>query len=152
MKIPVLAFLFLQNMDVLCKETYLNGGADFCLWAYLWMPVCNYHWLCAPSQKISLINLLFPPFQQFMKNSPLNYFICFTIRAYQLCISPFFIPSCRFSPSCSNYMAQAVNKYGAYRGVLYSVKRIIKCHPFNDNSGYDPVPWMIRLDILLLEY
>jgi len=75
-----------------------------------------------------------------MKNSVLNYFIFFTIRAYQLCISPFLVPACRFSPSCSNYMVQAVDKYGAYRGILYALRRIIKCHPFNDNSGYDPVP------------
>lgn len=47
--------------------------------------------------------------------------------------------NCRFTPSCSNYMKEAINNYGAFKGVKLGLKRIIKCHPFG-SSGYDPVP------------
>lgn len=59
------------------------------------------------------------------------------VRAYQLLISPWLGPTCRFEPSCSNYMIGAVNKYGLVRGVLKGTWRICRCHPFNP-GGYDP--------------
>lgn len=46
---------------------------------------------------------------------------------------------CRFTPTCSNYMKDAINKYGAYKGLKLGIKRIFKCHPFGPH-GYDPVP------------
>ena len=61
------------------------------------------------------------------------------IRFYQVCISPMFLPRCRFAPSCSQYAIEAIQKYGAIRGGALSVKRILRCHPFG-GSGYDPVP------------
>lgn len=61
------------------------------------------------------------------------------IRLYQLSISPLFPASCRFYPTCSNYTIEAINKHGAFKGLLLGVKRILKCHPFH-NGGYDPVP------------
>ena len=54
-------------------------------------------------------------------------------------VSPFFPPTCRFDPSCSEYTKQAINKYGALQGGLMGWRRIRKCHP-NGGSGYDPVP------------
>jgi len=60
------------------------------------------------------------------------------IRFYQRFISPLKKPSCRFYPTCSHYAAEAIRKYGAFRGSWLSVKRLLKCHPFHP-GGYDPV-------------
>ena len=60
------------------------------------------------------------------------------IRLYQFVASPF--PShCRYSPGCSTYGLQAVERYGAIKGSWLTVKRLARCHPFG-GSGYDPVP------------
>jgi len=61
------------------------------------------------------------------------------IRTYRLLFSPFLPPSCRFSPSCSQYALEAVAKHGALSGVLLSVRRIARCHPWHP-GGVDPVP------------
>ncbi|MDD3244464.1 MAG: membrane protein insertion efficiency factor YidD [Eubacteriales bacterium] len=63
----------------------------------------------------------------------------FLIRFYRRFISPLFPPCCRFYPTCSAYAMEAVQKYGAAKGGLLALKRILRCHPFND-GGYDPVP------------
>ncbi len=60
------------------------------------------------------------------------------IRLYQLAISPFFITSCRFYPTCSDYAVEAVGKHGVWRGGLKVCWRILRCHPFS-RGGYDPV-------------
>ena len=65
--------------------------------------------------------------------------VCKTIRLYQYAISPHFPPSCRFVPSCSAYAYEAVEKYGVGRGLVFALKRLIRCHPFN-HGGYDPLP------------
>ncbi|HHX63596.1 MAG TPA: membrane protein insertion efficiency factor YidD [Chloroflexi bacterium] len=61
------------------------------------------------------------------------------IRFYQRFISPALPPSCRFTPSCSQYTYEAVARYGVLRGVWMGVNRLLRCHPFNP-GGYDPVP------------
>jgi putative membrane protein insertion efficiency factor len=61
------------------------------------------------------------------------------IRAYQLAISPWFGAACRFEPSCSRYMQEAVVTHGLLRGVALGVGRVARCHPWG-GSGYDPVP------------
>jgi putative membrane protein insertion efficiency factor len=61
------------------------------------------------------------------------------IRGYQKFISPALPPSCRFSPSCSQYALEAVSRYGALKGTWLAVRRLVRCHPFNP-GGYDPVP------------
>ena len=61
------------------------------------------------------------------------------IRGYQLFISPLFPRSCRFYPTCSEYMMQAIDKYGVLKGLWLGIKRLAKCHPFHP-GGYDPLP------------
>ncbi|HHY23327.1 MAG TPA: membrane protein insertion efficiency factor YidD [Clostridiaceae bacterium] len=60
------------------------------------------------------------------------------IKIYQKYISPIKPPSCRFYPTCSQYTIDAVSKYGIIKGINMSLRRIMKCHPFNP-GGYDPV-------------
>ena len=59
------------------------------------------------------------------------------VRCYQLGISPFIGPRCRFQPTCSHYFIEAVKKYGAIRGSWRGLCRICRCHPWG-GSGYDP--------------
>ncbi len=61
------------------------------------------------------------------------------IRFYQRVISPLFPPTCRFTPTCSHYGYEAIERYGIIRGGWLAVKRLARCHPFNP-GGYDPVP------------
>lgn len=61
------------------------------------------------------------------------------VRFYQILISPLLGSNCRFTPSCSNYMLEALNKYGLIKGLYLGIKRIFRCHPWGGN-GYDPVP------------
>lgn len=58
---------------------------------------------------------------------------------YQRCISPLTPPSCRFTPTCSEYARQAILKHGPLRGSWLAIKRILRCNPWG-GSGYDPVP------------
>jgi len=66
-------------------------------------------------------------------------FLLFLIRAYQLTLSPYFGQHCRFTPSCSNYTKEAIERHGPWRGSWLGIKRIARCHPFCD-GGEDPVP------------
>jgi putative membrane protein insertion efficiency factor len=61
------------------------------------------------------------------------------IRMYQLLLSPFLGQHCRFTPSCSQYTKEAIEKYGAARGSWLGLKRILRCQPFCE-GGHDPVP------------
>jgi putative membrane protein insertion efficiency factor len=61
-----------------------------------------------------------------------------TLRAYKWAISPLFPPSCRYVPTCCEYAMEAVERYGAVRGMLMAVWRVLRCHPFA-RGGYDPV-------------
>ena len=64
----------------------------------------------------------------------------FLIRFYQTAISPIHPGKCRFSPTCSRYAYEAINKYGALKGGWLALKRLGRCHPFNHDDWYDPVP------------
>jgi len=61
------------------------------------------------------------------------------IRGYQRFISPVLPASCRFSPSCSPYSLEAIERYGLVRGGWLGARRLVRCHPFNP-GGFDPVP------------
>lgn len=61
------------------------------------------------------------------------------IVLYQRFISPLLAPRCRFYPSCSQYCFDAVEQYGIKKGLFLGIKRVLRCHPFNE-GGYDPVP------------
>jgi len=61
------------------------------------------------------------------------------VRVYQVVISPFVGPRCRFYPSCSNYAIEAMRVHGALRGSGMAAWRVLRCNPFND-GGLDPVP------------
>lgn len=61
------------------------------------------------------------------------------IGFYRSYISPLSPPSCRYIPTCSEYAMIAIEKYGAVKGGIMAVKRILRCHPFH-KGGYDPVP------------
>lgn len=63
----------------------------------------------------------------------------FLIRLYQLLISPFLGTNCRFTPTCSQYAVEAIDKHGAVKGSLLTLKRLLRCNPFA-KSCYDPVP------------
>jgi len=71
--------------------------------------------------------------------NPLALLMRALIKGYQWFISPILPGSCRFYPSCSNYGLQAVETHGALKGGWLTVKRIARCHPWND-GGVDPVP------------
>lgn len=62
-----------------------------------------------------------------------------SIRLYQRCVSPFFPPSCRFVPSCSEYAAEAISRRGALVGSWLALRRLLRCWPFL-RGGLDPVP------------
>lgn len=61
------------------------------------------------------------------------------IGFYQICISPYKPPTCRFTPTCSEYALQAFRKWGPFKGLYLTVRRLLRCHPWG-GSGYDPVP------------
>lgn len=62
-----------------------------------------------------------------------------SIRFYQRFISPLTPPSCRYTPTCSQYAVEAIQKHGPLKGLYLAVRRILRCHPWG-GYGYDPVP------------
>jgi len=60
------------------------------------------------------------------------------VKSYQYLISPLMGPSCRFTPTCSEYSIQAIDKYGPIKGTWLSIKRVSRCHPWS-KSGNDPL-------------
>ncbi|QXM07022.1 membrane protein insertion efficiency factor YidD [Crassaminicella indica] len=60
------------------------------------------------------------------------------VKIYRRYISPLKPQTCRFYPTCSQYALEALEKYGAIKGTIISIKRILKCHPFH-SGGYDPL-------------
>ena len=69
----------------------------------------------------------------------LGWLLMLPIRFYRKFISPFTPPSCRFTPTCSEYAIEAITKHGPFKGTWLTVRRVLRCHPWG-GSGYDPVP------------
>jgi len=65
--------------------------------------------------------------------------LIFAVRVYRKTISPLLPPSCIYTPTCSAYAEEALQKHGAVKGSVLAVKRILRCHPWH-TGGYDPVP------------
>lgn len=66
--------------------------------------------------------------------------LLFLIRFYRRYISPMHAPCCRFTPTCSTYAMQAIEKYGALKGGYLALRRVLRCHPFYKGDLNDPVP------------
>ena len=73
-----------------------------------------------------------------MKNF-LSFIFVIPIKIYQILISPLLGPSCRFTPTCSQYTIEAIQKYGPLKGGWLGFRRILRCHPWG-GCGHDPVP------------
>ncbi len=61
------------------------------------------------------------------------------LKFYRYVISPLLPPSCRYTPTCSRYATEAIERYGLFKGFYLAVKRLCRCHPFA-RGGYDPLP------------
>jgi uncharacterized protein len=73
-----------------------------------------------------------------MFTQALGKILIFLVRFYQIGISPFITSCCRFYPSCSEYTIIAIGKHGPFKGSLYGLMRLLRCHPLHP-GGYDPV-------------
>lgn len=71
--------------------------------------------------------------------NPLARLACLLIRLYQRTLGVLFRNQCRFHPSCSNYMLEAIQTHGLGYGVFLGLRRLLRCHPWNP-GGHDPVP------------
>ena len=72
-------------------------------------------------------------------NRLLTQLLLLPIYFYRNCISPLTPPTCRFTPTCSQYAIEAIRKHGPFKGVYLAVRRLLRCLPWG-GSGYDPVP------------
>ena len=68
-----------------------------------------------------------------------SYIFVGIIKIYQNMISPLSPPRCRYTPTCSEYGVQAIKKHGAFKGGVFTIKRILTCHPWG-GDGHDPAP------------
>jgi len=69
----------------------------------------------------------------------LSYIFVKIIRLYQIILSPILGSNCRYHPTCSQYMIDAINEWGILKGGILGIKRIAKCHPLG-SKGFDPIP------------
>jgi len=74
-----------------------------------------------------------------MRSGPAAGILILLVRGYQMFLGPVLGGSCRFSPSCSNYALEALDRHGARRGAVLTARRLCRCQPWG-GSGHDPVP------------
>ena len=72
------------------------------------------------------------------------------LRGYKWALSPLFLPACRFVPSCSEYAVEAVDRYGAARGSMMAIWRVLRCHPLA-KGGLDPVVKLKMIELKMIE-
>ena len=77
---------------------------------------------------------------------PFKLFFLGLVYFYKFCISPLLPKSCRFTPTCSTYMIQAINEFGIFKGIFLGTKRVFKCVP-GSKGGFDPIPKNIKGEI-----
>lgn len=77
---------------------------------------------------------------------PFKMIFLLLIYVYKFCISPLLPNTCRFYPTCSAYAVQAIKEYGAFKGVILAIKRILRCNP-KSKCGFDPLPPNIKGEI-----
>lgn len=73
-------------------------------------------------------------------DNPLKWIFILPIRIYQYTLSPLIGQNCRYRPTCSHYMVDAINEWGIIRGIWMGIKRIGRCHPWSHHDSIDPVP------------
>jgi putative membrane protein insertion efficiency factor len=73
-----------------------------------------------------------------MKGSVTQFVALALLKMYKAMISPWLSPSCRFTPTCSEYAREAIQQYGTVKGVGLTFRRLLRCHPFH-KGGWDPV-------------
>jgi uncharacterized protein len=66
-------------------------------------------------------------------------FLILIVKFYQLCLSPFFVSRCRYTPTCSMYTIECLEKHGVFKGLWMSMKRLSRCRP-GSSGGFDPTP------------
>ena len=81
----------------------------------------------------------FLDFPKRQKKKMMSKLLILLVRAYQMIISPFLPSSCRYTPTCSQYMIEAIQAWGFWKGFKLGMKRISTCHPWGGH-GFDPVP------------
>ena len=69
----------------------------------------------------------------------MKFILSLLIKFYQFFISPWLGRNCRFYPTCSEYAYESINTHGTIKGLVFALRRLLKCHPFC-NGGYDPIP------------
>ena len=74
-----------------------------------------------------------------MKNKIFIYPLIFIIKIYQFIVSPLIGQNCRYLPTCSEYAIESLKSHGLLRGSFFTIRRILKCHPFGGH-GFDPIP------------
>ena len=77
---------------------------------------------------------------------PFKMLFLLLIYVYKFCISPLLPNTCRFYPTCSTYAVQAIKEYGAFKGLILAIKRILRCNP-RSKCGFDPLPPNIKGEI-----
>ena len=80
-----------------------------------------------------------------LRSAPKN-LLLLLLRGYKHALSPMFLPSCRYVPTCSEYAAEAIEIHGAFRGSAMTIWRLLCCHPFV-RGGFDPVPNRLDAEI-----
>ena len=127
-------------MGTLYSEISLSGAVGPYLNLYLLIGLWAAHWLCAQKGGMWPTFLLKNPLIPFMIHSLIKKLFIILVKIYKIVISGLLPDACRFTPSCSTYTIEALEKHGVVSGGLLAIKRISKCHPLYKTTGYDPVP------------
>ena len=69
----------------------------------------------------------------------MRFFLISIIKVYQICLSPYFVSRCRYTPTCSMYTIECLEKHGVFKGLWMSMKRLSRCRP-GSGGGFDPTP------------